>query len=92
MARKGLMEGLPKNIPDLEESFPIFLLTKSTKISRDATMDVSKTSPEFMLHMDFSFFNVKSSVDLPQLLWLYILLIPTPLYLHTEANAYLLKS
>ena len=26
MARKGLMEGIPTNIPDLEENFPICLL------------------------------------------------------------------
>ena len=32
LARKGLMEGLPKNILVLEEPYPIFLLTKATKI------------------------------------------------------------
>ena len=60
MARKGLMEGLPKNLPELEEPCPICLLTKATKISRDPTTDVSKFPPGFMLQMDFAFFNVES--------------------------------
>ena len=54
------MEGLQENIPDLEEPCPICLLTKETKITRGPTTDVSKISPGFMLHMDFSFFNVES--------------------------------
>ena len=33
MARKGLMEGLPENLPELEEPRPICLWTKATKIS-----------------------------------------------------------
>ena len=60
MARKGLMEGLPENLPELEEPCPICLLTKATKISRGPTTDVSKFAPGFMLQMDFAFFNVGS--------------------------------
>ena len=60
MARKGLMEGLPENLPELEEPCPICLLTKATKISRGPTNDVSKLAPGFMLQMDFAFFNVES--------------------------------
>ena len=60
MARKGLMDGLPENIPELEEPCPICLLTKATKISRGPTTDVSKFAPGFMLQMDFAFFNVES--------------------------------
>ena len=30
MAKKGLMKGLPENLPELEESFPICLLTRAT--------------------------------------------------------------
>ena len=53
------MEGLPENIPYLEEPFPICLLTKATKIPRGPTTDVSKSPPGFMLQMDFDFFNVE---------------------------------
>ena len=60
MARKELIEGLPENILNLEQNFPIFLLIKTNKIPRDPTTDVSKFAPGFMLHMDFSFFNFES--------------------------------
>ena len=60
MAIKGLMDGLPENLPELEEPYPICLLTKATKISRGPTTDVSKFAPGFMLQMDFEFFNVES--------------------------------
>ena len=60
MAIKGLMEGLPENLPELEEPCPICLLTKSTNICRVPTDDVSKISPGFMLQMDFAFFNLES--------------------------------
>ena len=59
MARKLLMEFLPTNLPDLEYPCPICLLTKATKMPRGTTIDVSKISPGFMLHMDLSFFNVE---------------------------------
>ena len=42
MARKLLMEGLPENIPDLEENCPIFLFTKATKITRGHVGDCGK--------------------------------------------------
>ena len=60
MAREGLMEGLPENLPKLEEPFPICLLTMATKIPRGPTTDVSKFAPGFMLKIDFLFFNVES--------------------------------
>ena len=53
------MEGLPENLPELEEPCPICLLTKATKITIGPTTDVLKFSPGFMLQMDFSFFNVE---------------------------------
>ena len=56
MARKWL----PKTLPDLENSCPICILTKATKIPRRPTIDVSKFSPGFMLLVYFSFFNVES--------------------------------
>ena len=59
MARKGLMESLPENLPELEEPFPICILTKATKITIGPTTDVSKFAPVFMLQMDFAFFNVE---------------------------------
>ena len=60
MERKVFMEGLPENIPELEQPCPICLLTKATKISRGPTTDVLKFSPGFMLHVDFAFFSVES--------------------------------
>ena len=60
MARKGLTEGLPENLPELKEPCPICLLTKVTKISRGPTTDVSNFAPEFMLQMDFAFLNFES--------------------------------
>ena len=59
MARNGCMENLPKNLPELEEPCPIFLLTKATKVNRGPTTYVSKFSPGFMLQMDFLFFNAE---------------------------------
>ena len=60
MTRKGRMESLPENIPNLEEPYPIFLFSKATKIPRGQTTDVSKFPLGFMLRMDFSFFIVES--------------------------------
>ena len=48
------MEGLPENLPELEEPCPICLLTKATKIYRGPTTDVFKFAPGFMLQMDFN--------------------------------------
>ena len=45
MAKKWLMEGLPTNIPDLEETWPIFILTKEDKVTIGPTIDVSTPSP-----------------------------------------------
>ena len=56
---KKTHEGSPKNIPDLEVPFPTFLLIKETKIPIGLTIDVSKFTTEFMLHMDLAFFNVE---------------------------------
>ena len=53
------MKGLQANIPDLEEPWPICLLTKVTKINRDPTTDISKFAPGFMLQMAFVFFIVE---------------------------------
>ena len=60
MERKGLMGGIPKNLPDLEEPCPICLLTKENKIPRGPTTYASKSPPGFMLQMYFSFLNVES--------------------------------
>ena len=53
------MEGLPKNLPDLEEPFHICLLTKATTIPRGPTIYVSKFEPGVMLQMYFAVFNVE---------------------------------
>ena len=60
MSIKGLIESIPQNIPYLEEPCPICLMTKSNRIPRDPTTDVSKFPHGFMLQMNFSFFNVES--------------------------------
>ena len=57
--KKKLMEGLPKNLLDLEDSLPICLLTKSTNITRVPTIYVSKFVPGLMIQMDFSFSMLK---------------------------------
>ena len=59
MAIKRLMKGLPKTLPDLEDPFRTFLLTKATKINIGKTIDDSKISPGFMLQMYFTFFNAE---------------------------------
>ena len=60
MARKGLTESLPTNIPDLQQPFPIFLLTKAKKITSGPTIYVSKFAHGFILQIDFPFLNVES--------------------------------
>ena len=59
MARKGIMEGLPKNLHNLEETCPICLLSNATKIPKGKTIDVLNCFPRFMLKMNFSFFVVE---------------------------------
>ena len=59
MERKGLMEGLPENLPELEEPCSICLFTKENKIPRGTTTDVSNSSPGFLLQINFAFFNVE---------------------------------
>ena len=51
------MKGLPKNLPDLEDTFPFCILIKATKISICVIINVSQLAPGFMLQMDFAFFN-----------------------------------
>ena len=92
MARKGLMEGLPENIPESEYPCPICFTTKATKKPRGTTTDLSNPPPGFMLQTDFAFSMLKSSVDLPRILWLYALILHTPLDLHPEASVHLLTS
>ena len=60
ISRKGLMKRLPTNLPDLEEPWPIYLLSKATKMTRVPTIDVSIFPTEFMIQMNFSFLNVES--------------------------------
>ena len=59
MEIKGLMKGIPQHLPELEHPCHIFLLTKSTEVSRGPTIDVSNFSPGLMLQTIFSFFNVE---------------------------------
>ena len=41
------MKGLPKNLPDLEDTFPFCILTKATKILRRVIINVSQLAPGF---------------------------------------------
>ena len=59
ISRKGLMEGPPKNNPDLEYPCPNCLLTKVTTITRVLNIEVSNPPPGFILYMDFAFFNLE---------------------------------
>ena len=42
LVRRQIGQGLPENLPELEEPCPICILTKATKIYRGPTTDVSK--------------------------------------------------
>ena len=59
MVSKGHMEVLLTNLPHLEESLPIRLLNKATKIPIDTNIDVSKFTSRFMIQIDFSFLMLK---------------------------------
>ena len=80
MARKGLMEGLPENLPELEDACPIYILAKANKIPRGPTTDISKFAPGFMLQMDLTFFNVGSIRGFNSTFCDYMLCYFTPLW------------
>ena len=86
------MEVIPTNLPDFEEPFPICLLTKSTKIPRDTTIYVLKFASGFIIQMSFSFLDIKIIRGFNSSLWLYVMLIHTPLDFHPEANIRLFTS
>ena len=56
---KGLMKGLPKNPTDLEEPWPICILTNPTKILRCINIDVLNFPPRFTIKTDFGFLNAE---------------------------------
>ena len=60
MLNKGLMKGLIIKLPDLEEPWPIYLVNKSSKITRGPKIDILNFAPVFMLHMDFELFDIES--------------------------------
>ena len=60
MARKGIMKDLPTNLPNLEYTCHIFILTKVDKILRGKTIDFPKFDPGFMFQINFAFFNVEN--------------------------------
>ena len=92
MATKGLMEGLPENLPELEDPYPICLFTNATKSPRSPTNDVPKFALVFMLQMYFSFFNVENIHILTQILWLHDLILHSSLYSHPEESVHLFTS
>ena len=60
MGKRKLIEGLPVNIPELDQPCAICLLTKATKNPCGPSIDVSTFVPGFILQLDFAFFNVAS--------------------------------
>ena len=60
MIIKVLVEGLPANLPDLEEPFPICLMDKSTENPRGLPIYILKISPGFTLQVYLAFFSVES--------------------------------
>ena len=71
MARKELMEGFTENIPGFEQICPIYILTKTTKITKGTTTDVSIFPLGSFFRWNFPFSMLKASVYLPQILCLY---------------------
>ena len=92
MARKGLMEVLPENLPELEEPCPICLLTKATKYPEVQPLMPLNFPLDSCFKWILRFSMLKASVDLPQILWLYSLLLHTHLDSHPEVSAHLLTS
>ena len=54
------MYGLPSNLTDLDQPYPIYFLTKANNITRGPTIDVSNSLPVLMIHMIFALFNVEA--------------------------------
>ena len=48
------------NLPDLEEPWPIYILTKATEITRGSNIYVSKSPPGFIIQKDFASLNAES--------------------------------
>ena len=90
MAKKVLMEGLPKKIPDLEETCPIFSLPRQLKYPEVQPLMCQNFPLGSCFSLDFAVSMLKPSLYLPLLLWLYVLILHTRLDFHTEANAQLL--
>ena len=60
LARRGLIDEMPRSIPELEDDFPICTMTKATKLPQNPSIDVTDFAPGFLLHMDFTFVDVLS--------------------------------
>ena len=86
------MKGLPENLPELEDTCPIFLLKKATKITIVPANDVSKSPLGSCLKNILRFSMLEASADLTQRFWLYAMLLHTPLHSHPEASFHLLTS
>ena len=82
MARKVLTKGFPTNLPDLEEPCHICLLTKATKNPRGPNIDVSIPSLGSYFTWILRILMLNVSMYLSLLLWIYVLLLHTPLDFH----------
>ena len=87
MAIKGLMLGIPKNIPDLKYPCPGFLLTKANEFPEVQPLIywISPLGSCFrrILHVSM----LKASVDLPHFLWIYVMILHTHLFIHPEETS-----
>ena len=82
--KKKTYGGSPNPPPDLEEPLTIYIFTKATKIYRGPTIDVSHYPLGSCFACILCFKILKESVDLPRILWLYVILLLTPLDFYPE--------
>ena len=87
MAIKGLMEGLPTNLPDLEQPCHICLLTKATKIPRGTPFMYQNLPLDSCSKWILSFSMLKASVDLPRL-FVYMLCSFIHLWIFIQKQTY----
>ena len=83
IARKVLIEGLPKNLPDLDYPWPILSWPRQLKLPEVQTLMSQNLPLGSCFKWIFHFSMLKSSVGLPSIFRLYVLLLNTSLYFRT---------
>ena len=84
MSKKGLMKGLPKHLPHFEDTQSIHLSNKAEKNPWVQPLIYQSFTLVSFFKCIFHYLMSKSSVYLPQLLWLYTPLHHIHLGLHPE--------